>query len=458
MATSFFLMTKKEDGDATLFVRLQSRKLGINYKMATPLVANIREWNDNYGDMKKWRKYSRENTSFCKKVDAIQEELDNTLDREMPITKEEMRQIIENIAYAEAKEAENKRKEEKAREEAEKNRMTLNKYIDLYLKQIASGGRQTARGRNFAPSSVKSIKMAMTRFKEFQKAMKREYDFNDINMDFYYAYNAFLKKKNYNINTCGKCIKELKTVIAAAQSEGHHSNQIWRDNRFKGNRVEVDSIFLTREELDKIMAVDMSKFSPAHEQARDIFMIGVWTAQRVSDYNYIQKEDFNTLVKNVLREEDDPEHPGEKKAWVERQEITFLNIRQQKTGAKVAIPCNTALKAILEKYDYQVPHLPDQVINRYIKDIAHAAGLTDLVEIESTKGGTPKTEKIEKYKLIHTHTARRTGATLMYLDGIDIYDIMKITGHTSPKMLKKYIRADSLQVVEKLTDKYDYFK
>jgi len=458
MATSFFLMTKKEDGDATLFVRLQSRKLGINYKMATPLVANIREWNDNYGDMKKWRKYSRENTSFCKKVDAIQEELDNTLDREMPITKEEMRQIIENIAYAEAKEAENKRKEEKAREEAEKNRMTLNKYIDLYLKQIATGGRQTARGRNFAPSSVKSIKMAMTRFKEFQKAMKREYDFNDINMDFYYAYNAFLKKKNYNINTCGKCIKELKTVIAAAQSEGHHSNQIWRDNRFKGNRVEVDTIFLTREELDKIMAVDMSKFSPAHEQARDIFMIGVWTAQRVSDYNYIQKEDFNTLVKNVLREEDDPDHPGEKKAWVERQEITFLNIRQQKTGAKVAIPCNSALKAILEKYDYQVPHLPDQVINRYIKDIAQAAGLTDLVEIESTKGGTPKTEKIEKYKLIHTHTARRTGATLMYLDGIDIYDIMKITGHTSPKMLKKYIRADSLQVVEKLTDKYDYFK
>lgn len=458
MATSFFLMTKKEDGDATLFVRLQSRKLGINYKMATPLVANIREWNDNYGDMKKWRKYSRENTSFCKKVDAIQEELDNTLDREMPITKEEMRQIIENIAYAEAKEAENKRKEEKAREEAEKNRMTLNKYIDLYLKQIATGGRQTARGRNFAPSSVKSIKMAMTRFKEFQKAMKREYDFNDINMDFYYAYNAFLKKKNYNINTCGKCIKEFKTVIAAAQSEGHHSNQIWRDNRFKGNRVEVDSIFLTREELDKIMAVDMSKFSPAHEQARDIFMIGVWTAQRVSDYNYIQKEDFNTLVKNVLREEDDPDHPGEKKAWVERQEITFLNIRQQKTGAKVAIPCNSALKAILEKYDYQVPHLPDQVINRYIKDIAQAAGLTDLVEIESTKGGTPKTEKIEKYKLIHTHTARRTGATLMYLDGIDIYDIMKITGHTSPKMLKKYIRADSLQVVEKLTDKYDYFK
>ena len=37
----------------------------------------------------------------------------------------------------------------------------------------------------------------------------------------------------------------------------------------------------------------------------------------------------------------------------------------------------------------------------------------------------------------------------MYLAGIDIYDIMKVTGHSSPKMLKKYIKADSLEVVEK---------
>lgn len=187
-------------------------------------------------------------------------------------------------------------------------------------------------------------------------------------------------------------------------------------------------------------------------------MVGVWTAQRISDYNNIQKEDFDTLIKNVMREEDDPEHPGEKKAWIEKQEITFLNIRQKKTGAKVAIPCNSALKAILEKYDYQMPHLVDQVINRNIKDVAKEAGLTDLVEIETTKGGVPKKEKFEKWQLVHSHTARRTGATLMYLAGIDIYDIMKVTGHSSPKMLKKYIKADSLEVVRKLTDKYDYFK
>ena len=51
---------------------------------------------------------------------------------------------------------------------------------------------------------------------------------------------------------------------------------------------------------------------------------------------------------------------------------------------------------------------------------------------------------------------RRTGATLMYLAGMDIYDIMKITGHSTPMMLNKYIKANQLEVVEKITDKYDY--
>ncbi|MDD5820318.1 MAG: hypothetical protein PUC96_07520 [Bacteroidales bacterium] len=30
-------------------------------------------------------------------------------------------------------------------------------------------------------------------------------------------------------------------------------------------------------------------------------------------------------------------------------------------------------------------------------------------------------------------------------------------GHTTPEMLKRYIKADQLDVVQKLTDKYNYF-
>ena len=457
MATSFFLMTTEKKGSATLFVRLQSRIHGINYKVASGLEVDIQAWNKSKKSNTTLNNFRDANPVLTGKMDTIKRNLDTTLKQEMPITKEEMREIIDSVVYAEARAAKKRREEEQAQKEAEEKRMTLNKYISKYTDQISTGARQTDRGRNYADSTVKTIKLALDQFAKFQKETKRTYDFNDINMDFYYAYTAYLKKKKYSINTCGKFIKELKAVMSAAESEGHHTNHLWRDKKFKGTRVEVDSIYLSKEDLDKMMAVDVSKLGLGHEKARDIFMVGVWTAQRISDYNNIQKEDFDTLIKNVMREEDDPEHPGEKKAWIEKQEITFLNIRQKKTGAKVAIPCNSALKAILEKYDYQMPHLVDQVINRNIKDVAREAGLNDLIEIETTKGGVAKKEKIEKWKLVHSHTARRTGATLMYLAGIDIYDIMKVTGHSSPKMLKKYIKADSLEVVRKLTDKYDYF-
>lgn len=458
MAVSFFLRTTKEKGEAPLFVRLQSRKQNINHKYCTPLVVDIEAWNNSKKGDTQRKNFRKAHIDLVKKMEEISDTLEMTLDRPVGLTQEEFKQIVLDIVYKEAREAQERSKEAKAKEEAEKNRMTLNKYIAMYCDQITTGARQTEKGSNFAPSTVKTVKLALDQFTKFQKETKHTYDFDDINMNFYYAYTAHLKKKGYSINTYGKCIKELKTIMACAESEGYHTNHVWRDKKFKGTRVEVDSIYLTKEDIDKIMAVDLSEYPIGYEQARDIFMIGVWTAQRVSDYNYIKKEDFNTLTKNVMKEEPDPENPGQMKAWIEKQEITYLNIRQQKTGAKVAIPCNSALKAILEKYNYQVPHLADQVINRYIKEISEKAGLTELVEIETTKGGTPKKEKIEKYKLVHSHTARRTGATLMYLAGVDLYDIMKVTGHASPKMLKKYIKADTLEVVEKLTDKYEYFR
>ena len=458
MATKFTIRTKATKGYTALIVRCQAPTKGIDYRITSALEVDIQSWNKAKKTATGLAKFREANPALADKMDLIKKNVDVALKKEVTPTKDEVKAIIDGIVYAEARAAQKKREEEKAKKEAEENKMTLNKYIATYNEQIKSGARQTESGRNFAPSTVKTVRLALDQFTQFQKAIGRTYDFDDIDMVFYYDYTAWLKKKKYSVNTVGKCVKELKTVMACAESEGHHTNHMWRDKKFKGTRIEVDSIYLTREDLDKIMAVDLSKYPVGYEQARDIFMIGVWTAQRVSDYNNIKKEDFSTFTKNVMREEQDPENPDNKIAWIEKQEITYVNIRQQKTGAKVSIPCNSQLKAILEKYDYQAPHLVDQVINRYIKEIAQAAGLTQLVEIETTKGGTPKKEKVEKYKLIHTHTARRTGATLMYLAGLDLYDIMKVTGHTSPKMLKKYIKADSLEVVEKLTDKYDYFK
>ncbi len=268
---------------------------------------------------------------------------------------------------------------------------------------------------------------------------------------------AYLKKRDYAINSAGKIINQLKWIMSIAETEGYHHNATYKNPKFKGNRVQVDSIYLTQEELDKMNAADLSSLEPGAAISRDIFMVGVYTAQRISDYNNIKKEDIHTTTKRWIEDVPDPKKKGQTKAVIRTKDITYIDIHQKKTGAKVSIPCKKELLAILEKYNYEMPHFEDQTINRHIKEIARVAGLTDLVTLEKSNGGVRKKETIEKYKLVTSHTARRTGATLVYLAGMDIFDIMKVTGHTTPEMLKRYIKADQLDVVQKLTDKYDYF-
>lgn len=452
MAVSFILRTTKKTGYAPVFARIQTRKTGLNLRLSTHISVPIQKWNlSRDGVAFNNFKQSEEGSIIFAKLAKIERALNSLLEQDVVITAEQMTEIIDNIAFEDERELERKKAAEEARKIAEANRMTLNKFIAMYIEQISNGARQTERGMNFAFSTVKSIKSALNQFAYYQEHLGKEIDFADIDMNFYHEYTAYLKGKNYSINSIGKCIKELKTILATAEGEGYHNNAKYKDKKFKGTRVEVDNIYLTKEDLEKIRTVDLSKYDKGHEYVRDIFMVGVWTAQRVSDYNNISRENIKTYVREVIETDEE----GNKR--IVSKEFTRIEIRQQKTGAKVVIPCSSELRAILEKYDYNLPHLEDQVINRYIKEIGKDAGLTELVEIEKTQGGKAQIQRIEKFKLIHTHTARRTGATLMYLSGMDIYDIMKITGHSSPAMLKKYIKADQLEVASKIEDKYDYF-
>ena len=74
-----------------------------------------------------------------------------------------------------------------------------------------------------------------------------------------------------------------------------------------------------------------------------------------------------------------------------------------------------------------------------------SAGIDSPVSVETTSGGVLRQEIRPKYSMVQSHTARRTGATLMYLAGMDVFNICMMTGHSSIAMLKKYIKADDLE-------------
>ena len=405
-----------------------------------------------------------DNTEFAKDITRLKAIGKKMNEAGENLTGEMLNTIIHDVMYAEEIEEKKRIEAERKKEEEEKleakkkkEKMTLTKFIDQYIQDVKDGTRTTlAHGRTFVQGSRFSLTNSLGHFKEFMKDTGITYDFQDVDLDCYVKYKAWLMAQDiskdkadpkhepvhYADNTIGGFIKKLKCVLRAAESRGYPVNPAYKSTEFKAqSSVDVDTIYLTREEVERFEKVDLTKKEDGKnlELARDIFLVGVWTAQRVSDYNNLKPENIKEVDNNGTP-------------------MTYISIHQQKTGRLVEIPCNAKVRAILNKYPKGLPHLSDQKINKYIKDIGKMAGIDEVVEVKGSRGGQVIKEYYKKYDLICTHTARRTGATLMYLDGIAIYDIMKVTGHKSVTTLEKYIRADKLEVAQKLVLQYDYFK
>ncbi len=319
---------------------------------------------------------------------------------------------------------------------------TLNEYITRYIQEMESGKRKaikkTKYGQyeiNYAKGTIKNKTSFQTEFNNFQNLRGKKYDFNDINMELYRDLVDYFNNKQYSPNTTGKHIKSLKEIMAASREEGLHTNFQTLQKGFKIMSCESDTIYLTHKEIEAIEKLDLSAPKDAQlDKCRDIFLVGVETLQRYSDYHRINKENIITL-------------PNKTKA---------ITLRQQKTNAKVVIPCTPRLNRILAKYNNELPHTYSQMLNDNIKLICLRAKITQKIEHTSIKGAKRATEIVPKYTLVTTHTARRTGATLMYLDGIDLLTIMKFTGHQTETEFLKYIRVTAEENAIRLS-KMKYF-
>lgn len=89
-------------------------------------------------------------------------------------------------------------------------------------------------------------------------------------------------------------------------------------------------------------------------------------------------------------------------------------------------------------------------MNKYLKQIGELAGLNDIVIKVRSKGTTRVEQRLPKYQLITTHTARRSFATNLFKKGVPSRVIMLITGHKTEKSFNSYIKINSDENAELL--------
>lgn len=293
---------------------------------------------------------------------------------------------------------------------------------DHFIKDLTSGGQVTtlwqfceeyltAKKKTLKPDTYRTRKSVINIFKKFDPKIT----WSSFDKPFFDRFTGWLIDKGRRNNTIGTKIRVLKMILNEAVEYGHSPNPAYK--KFAVWREDVDNIWHPWDELDKI---DKTKMPDHLREAADVYLIGCFTLLRFRDYGELKG--IHIKDNQVIK-------------------------RTSKTSKPVAIPIyHPIMGKILSKYkDKPFPEFKNQVLNRHLKEIGELAGINEMTEVVHKSGGKVTKEVLPKYEFMITHTARRSGATNLYLLGVDLNFIKILGGWATIKQMLEYIKADHLQ-------------
>lgn len=277
------------------------------------------------------------------------------------------------------------------------------------------------------------------------------FEWEDINERLIDEFVLYMEEYGYMKKTINKNLAVFSAMLNAAFKEGYRFKTSVLDHFPKLHVTREDKvveIYLTEEELQALYEMPLSG---KEDKARDVFLVGCYTSQRFSDYSHITERNVSF-------------HDG----------VGIITLTQQKTGTEVTIPIlNDNLIRIFEKYDYNLPYIHNNDLNEIIKiileklsesvpslkqEMATKITLVSQRMEEQNKVQFKRNEHgealVPRYRLATTHTARRTGITLMYLSKLlDSHEMMSISGHKTESVFNDYIKISGIELATSIAKK-----
>lgn len=219
---------------------------------------------------------------------------------------------------------------------------------------------------------------------------------------------------------------QLRSILNWAVKHGAEVSPTYGDVNIP--KAYNQQIALTADEVSRIYYFDIDMFYQGRRsdyrenmrRIRDMFVLSVCLFQRHSDMVRISKSCFD---RNIFR------------------------ITQQKTGGRAIVNIDKysvnpkAAYEILERYGYEAPFKSNiSKYNKGLHELMRDIGFTEPVRIDERVNGELASHEIPKWKMIASHTARRTAITIAVLRGHNMHSIRKCTGHQDLRTLDRYIR------------------
>ena len=261
--------------------------------------------------------------------------------------------------------------------------------------------------------SIQKIKRIKSLLEEYEKVNREKLDFDKITPLFFSKFYAFLiEKKNMINNTASKNVQFFKSFLIWANNNNYTTNTSYKS--FKGKSEKNEVIYLTENELMTLynLQIDDDRL----KRVRDTFVFQCFTGVRYSDIQNLSRDDISGAT------------------WT---------VRTQKTHQILEIPLSAYPISILAKYNddpQPLPVISNQKMNTYLKELLKFAKIDEPVKVVKYKGSERIETTHKKYEVVGTHTARRTFISLSLQKGMKPDVIMAITGHTTYKMMQKYLK------------------
>ena len=292
-------------------------------------------------------------------------------------------------------------------------RSELKKRLDAKFKHVVVSNTLISKLDQFILEKEKLGKNTKKSIDKYRGLKNKIYEYNsnlklsDINKDFMIDFVSYLRhEKDLTDISLNRNIGYLKTFLKWCRYSGYTVDETY--NQIKIKTRDADHVSLTKEQVQTLSELKLNK---TLDKYRDLFLIGIYSGQRFSDYSVFKKSD---VINNIIVK------------------------RAEKTQYKSYIPISKKLNALLDKWDWRIPKVSNQKFNKNIKEVCKIAGFNQGTTKAIFKGNK-KIEVIKPlYDCVGSHTARRTFITLSANANVPDHIIMSITGIRDPKTLKTY--------------------
>lgn len=496
----FYLRTTKKDGESILYIDVNRPKYGVRWKVNTRIKVSIPAWTKAQTTAKAMNNYLstdegkavKEKTDMCENV--IKEYFDslkNTSEANKEKLEVQVNEIV-NTDINEKREELDKLKIEEKKIEEEKKRHSLGEilvYYESFFDGIQNGSVRHGDNKRYSESTISAWRTFGNHLRGFLNAIHSEnLHFDDITKRTATSFVSFLEGEELMKGTIGQQINHFRKLCNIAAEDGMNSNavslRVWKSHDQKDSDKRAE-IVLSDMEVDALYSLNLSGYV---EQCRDLWILGYFSAQRVSDYSNFSRDNFG------INEDGTP----------------IIRLRQKKTETELEVPIfDERVFEICDKYHYRFPNLKRDAINRGIKMackmLAESVPTLNQWEVTllaakerdkelwyiDTKKRVEAGEKLhgeeskrfkrlqeyatehdsgdmlykrdyqgrvirQRWELVSCHTTRRSMITTLHKSGLfSDREIMSVSGHSTIKSYEKYMK---VKKAERATEIFNKFK